>query len=95
MTSPAETPLRTTVLCGNPRPASRTLDVARTVADALRAILDRDLAAVPQVVLWRLASLKDRPLRVALPMVPLQVEQLELGELRARAAAELARRGRT
>jgi HEAT repeat protein len=69
--------------------------LARTVADALRAILDRDLAAVPQVVLWRLASLKDRPLRVALPMVPLQVEQLELGELRARAAAELARRGRT
>jgi hypothetical protein len=68
--------------------------LARTVAHALQSILDRDLAAVPHVVLWRLASLKDRPLRVALPMVPHQVEQLELGELRARASAELARRGR-
>jgi hypothetical protein len=70
-------------------------ELARTVADALRAILDRDMAAVPQVVLWRLASLKDRPLRVALPLVPLQVEQLDLAELRERASAELARRGRT
>jgi hypothetical protein len=69
--------------------------LARTVAQALQAILDRDVAAVPQGVLWRLASLKDRPLRVALPMVALHVEQLELGELRARASAELARRGRT
>ena len=70
-------------------------NLARAIAGALQAILDRDITAVPQVVLWRLAALKDRPLRVALPMVPLQVEQLELGELRARASAELARRGRT
>jgi hypothetical protein len=68
--------------------------LARTVADALTAILGRDLAAVPLSALWRLASLKDRPVRVALPVVPLHVEQLELGELRARASAELARRGR-
>jgi HEAT repeat protein len=68
--------------------------LARAVAGTLHAILGRDVAAVPQAVLWKLASLRDRPLRVTLPPVPLRVEQLDLAELRARASAELARRGR-
>jgi hypothetical protein len=68
--------------------------LARAVADTLLAILGRDVAAVPQAALWRLASLKDRPLHATTPPVPLRVEQLDLTELRARASAELARRGR-
>lgn len=49
MTSSPETPVRTTVLCGNPRSASRTLDVARTVADAL-VELAPDGSPAPRVI---------------------------------------------
>ena len=49
MSSTPQIPLRTTVLCGNPRPASRTLDVASRVADALWALAP-DGSPAPHVV---------------------------------------------
>ena len=49
MPSAPENLLRTTVLCGNPKPASRTLDVASRVADALWELAP-DGSPEPQVL---------------------------------------------